>query len=143
MNNLIKAKSILLNGDFTCVICKDDTIYTSALRGVKPLVNWYGEGLNVEGFSAADKVVGKATAFLYVLLGVRAVFAGVISKSALKVLTDNTVRAEYDTLSDYIINRTGDGICPFEKAVNDITEPEEAYKVILEKTKELRVNSTA
>ncbi len=133
MNNLEQAKELLLNNSFTCVICKDDAIYTSTQRGVKPLVNWYKEGLNVKGFSAADKVIGKATAFLYVLLGVESVYAGVTSKSALQVLEENNICVEYEELVDFIINRKGDGVCPFENAVMNTDSPENAYKEILNK----------
>ncbi len=139
MNDLNKATELLLNNNFTCVICKGDTIYTSTNRGVKPLVSWYREGLNFKGFSAADKVIGKATAFLYVLLGVKAVYANVISKSALQVLTENNIYVEYSELTDLIINRRGDGICPFEDAVMNVDSPEKAYKEILNKMMEFNI----
>ncbi len=139
MKDLNKAKSTLLNSDFTCVICKDDDIYTSSFRGVKPLVNWYKEGTDLKGFSAADKVIGKATAFLYVLLGVKAVYANVISKSALQVLEENNIYVEYGKLVDFIINRKGDGICPFEGAVMNTASPKDAYKEILNKMEELNI----
>jgi hypothetical protein len=87
------------------------------LRGVKPLVIWLSSGEDFHGFSAADKVIGKATAFLYVLLGVKAVYASVISEGALDVLTKNGIDTQYGCVVEHIINRAGDGICPFEQAV--------------------------
>ena len=82
MNDLLKAKSILESNGFTCVLCKGDTVHTTTERGVKPLVRWLTEGTQLQGFSAADKVVGKATAYLYCLLGVKAVHSLVMSGAA-------------------------------------------------------------
>ena len=73
MSDLENAKQILLEGGYTCVLCRGKEIYTATARGVRPLVDWLDSGLDLRGFSAADKVVGRATAFLYVLLGVRTV----------------------------------------------------------------------
>jgi len=139
MTDLQKAKELLYKGKYTCVICKDDKVYTSDLRGVKPLVIWYSTSVSFDEFSAADKVVGKATAFLYLLLGVKFVYASVISRSALTLLKENDIVVEYETLVDYIVNRNRDGVCPFEKAVLEIREKTEAYNAIRAKMDELNI----
>lgn len=130
MKDLNKAKELLCAEGYTCVICRGNIIYTSNQRGVKPLVDWFESNENFHDFCAADKVVGKATAFLYVLHRVKAVYANVISKSALQILTENHIGIEYGKLVDNIINRQGNGICPFEAAVLDIVEPMVAYSTI-------------
>ena len=56
----------------TCILQQGERVLTSTQRGVAPLVAWLDAG--EAGCIAADKVVGRAAAFLYVLLGVRAVF---------------------------------------------------------------------
>lgn len=114
-------------------------MYTTALRGVKPLVSWLESGKDFSGFSAADKVVGKATAYLYQLLGVKNVYAQVMSRSALAVLEQGGIGASYQKLVPNIINRKGDGICPFEEAVLDIHNPEEAKKAIDKKMEEMGI----
>ena len=140
MKDLIKAKEILLSGKYTCVLCKENEIFTSEFRGVKPLVKWYAEKTELEGFSAADKVVGKATAFLYALLGVKRVFAKVISLPAKEVLENHGIEVSFNTLVPNIINRAGDGICPFELAVKNATDETEAYKVIRLKMEEMGIS---
>ena len=140
MKDLIKAKEILLSKGYTCVICKENEIFTSEFRGVKPLVKWYAEKTELEGFSAADKVVGKATAFLYVLLGVKRVFAKVISLPAKEVLEGYGIYTEYENLVPNIINRAGDGICPFELAVQDVDDTNESYKIIRLKMEEMGIS---
>ena len=134
-----KARNILQSQNYTCVLCKEKALYATTLRGVKPLVQWLESGTDLQGFSAADKVVGKATAFLYCLLGVKEVYAQVMSEAAFDVLTENGILARYDQLAGHIINRKGDGICPFEAAVLDITEPHAAIIAIRAKLKELGI----
>lgn len=133
------AKELLLAEGYTCVLRRGEQEYVSTLRGVKPLVQWVESDLDLRGFSAADKVVGKATAYLYVLLGIRALYAHVISVSALEVLKAHGIDVEYGTLAEHIINRAGDGICPFEAAVMDIHEPQSAYTAIRTKMRQMNI----
>lgn len=139
MTELDKAKKLLQSRAYTCVLVKDEMFHSSMERGVKPLVQWLHSGERFEGFYAADKVVGKGAAFLYVKLKVKAVYASVMSEPARQVLDEHGIHAEYDTLAEHIINRKGDGLCPFEKAVLDINDPEIAYGVILKKLQEMRL----
>lgn len=137
---LTKAKALLISGQYTCVLCREEMVYTSTMRGVKPLVQWLESGTDMAGFSAADKVVGKATAYLYVLLGVRDIYAHVISEPALAVLRDHGIHTQYETLAENIINRKGDGICPFEAAVMEARDPQTAYAAILDKMKQMNIS---
>ncbi len=140
MNELTNAKNTLISGGYTCVICKGEDVHTSTLRGVKPLVQLIERGESFYGFSAADKVVGCATAFLYVILGVKEIYAAVISQPALEILTSHGICVEYGTKVANIINRAGDGICPFEAAVMSINNPDDAYNAILAKMKEMNIS---
>lgn len=133
MTDLELARAELSAGGYTCVLCRDDVIHTATARGVRPLVDWLDSGLNLRGFSAADKVVGRATAFLYVLLGVKAVHALVMSTPARQALEANGIDAACDREVAGIINRRGDGPCPFENAVLGISDPEEALCAIRKK----------
>ena len=119
-----RVKKQLFEGDYTCVIAKDDEVLTSKARGVKPLLDWLDAGTDLTGGIAADKVIGKAAAFLYVLLDVSYVYAGVISRPALGVFEKYAIECEYDTLVDAIENRTKDGFCPMETTVWNVEEPE-------------------
>lgn len=137
--NLDRAKAILASRGCTCVLCRGEEIHTTTLRGVRPLVQWLESGGDFAHFSAADKVVGKATAYLYQLLGVERVHAQVMSRSALEVLAAAGIGAEYDRLVPNIINRAGDGICPFEAAVLEVHSPEAARTAIYAKMEEMGI----
>ena len=128
--DLIRAQEVLAAEGCTCVLCKDDVFYKSTRRGVAPLLGWLEEGLDVRGFSAADKVVGKATAFLYCLLGVSAVHANVVSDAAAQVLQQHNIPLTWGEKVPAIQNRTGDGLCPMETATRDVTDPADAPAAI-------------
>ena len=137
-NDLQKARQLLDAGDYTCVLHRSGVTHTSTRRGVAPLLHWLDEGTDLQGFSAADRVVGRATAYLYHLLGVKAVFARVMSRPALEVLTQYGIPASWDTLVDAIENRQKNGPCPMEFATRNCTNAEDALAAIREALAELQ-----
>ena len=38
--NLQNARNLLESGDYTCVVCRNDLVYTTSQRGVAPLLHW-------------------------------------------------------------------------------------------------------
>lgn len=130
---LDRAKMLLIKTGCTCVLCGDDVILTDKRRGVRPLLDLLDRNADVAGFSVADKVVGKAAAYLYCLLGIQELYAGVISQPALEVLRRNCIHVEYDQLVPAIRNRAGDGPCPIESAVWEIDDPHLALAAIQKK----------
>ena len=137
MTDVERAKVLLAQGDCTVVLCRDDVIYTDTRRGVAPLLALLDRGEDVSGFAAADKVVGKAAAFLYLRLGVAAVHAAVISTPAHDLLTAHGVAVTYDTRVPAIRNRAGDGFCPMETVTLPLTDSVEAEAAIRKRLAEL------
>lgn len=137
MTDLEHVKQLLIDNGYTCVLAKDSQTVCSTKRGVKPLLELLESGKDYSGFAAADKIVGKAAAFLYVLLDIKKLYAGTISKHALAVLTDHNIETSYDMLVESIRNRTDTGDCPMETAVLEATDPQTAYKEIRKKLEEL------
>lgn len=135
MEDLRKAWQLLESGSYTCVLCRGEITHTSCHRGVRPLMELLGE--DVVGFSAADKVVGKATALLYCLLGIKALWAGVISDAALDVLAAHNIPVQWELRVPQIQNREGTGRCPMEQATEHISDPKDAPAAIRAKLEEL------
>ncbi|MBQ8446346.1 MAG: DUF1893 domain-containing protein [Clostridia bacterium] len=129
-----KALSFLDGGD-TCAIVGDGVVLSSQERGIKPLLAWLTAGENCAGAVAADKVVGKAAAYLYVLLGVAEVHAKVLSETAEKVFLRFGVAYTFEEKVVAIRNRTDTGFCPMEQAVLDVDDPKRAYTVLNERMK--------
>lgn len=132
-----RLKTLLAEGNFTCVLTDGEELVSSTQRGVKPLVEFIESGKNLKGFSAADKVVGKAAALLYALMGISSLYASVISDGALQICGLYGISAEYGVKTRHIINRAGNGICPMEQTVAEISDPKTAFNAIKEKLKSL------
>lgn len=137
MADLERAKILLREGNHACVLCLDEMTFTSDANGIKPLNWWLKDGCRFEGFSAADRVIGRAAAFLYVLLGVKEVYADVLSESAVPVLDRFGISWSYREKVKNIMNRTGDDLCPMEKIALEYEEPEDAYDALKVKIAEL------
>ncbi len=137
MTDLQQAKAILSEGH-TCVLCKDGDVKVSDLRGILPMVTFLRKKTDLSGYSAADKIVGKAAAHLFFLAGVKAVWAEVMSKDALAFLQGKGIETACGTMTDGIVNRKGTGPCPMERAVDGCATSEEAFEKIIKTVRELR-----
>ena len=127
--DLSRAQKLLEQGDYTCVLCKGSNVKFCTARGVRPLVELLDSG-DWSGYSAADKVVGKATAFLYVLLGVQAVYTPVASVAAVRVFKQHNIQLQCNLIVPAIFNRNRTGFCPMETAVHEIEDPQAALHAI-------------
>ncbi len=125
------ARALLIaNKEATLVMVRGDEVYTSTERGVKPLLRMVNEGRSLAGFAVADKVVGKAPALLYAILGPSAVFSPVMSWTGRAVLLAAGIATSYDQLVAHIQNRANDGQCPMDSSVANVYDPYEAVDVL-------------
>ncbi len=138
MRDLSRARTLLQEGGHTCVLCKEDMTYTSDRIGIAPMMEFIDAGYDLCGFCAADRIVGRAAALLFVLAKIHAVYADVISEGAIKVLATHGIKVSYRVKTPYIINRQGNGPCPMERAVADIEDPEQAKRAIRQTMEQLR-----
>lgn len=130
-SNLAKAVKYL-TGDATCVLYRSETdMQISYEKGIRPLVCWLADDADaLQGAVVADRIVGRAAAFLAVYGGARAVYGEVMSEGAAALLEYAGIAYSYKTFTDKIINRKGDGLCPMERAVAGITDPAQAAAVL-------------
>lgn len=137
MKDVEKARNVLIAENKTCVVCKGDVVYSSEKTGIAPMLEFISENVELTGFSVADKIVGKAAALLFVLAGIHQVYGEVMSKGAEAILIQHNIPYTYGTLTSYIINRKGDGICPMEETVKEIEDPRKAFEALCKKRQEL------
>ena len=128
MTDLQLAKSRLA-GHTLCLV-KDGNCIFSDKNGIAPMMGFIEENLDLRGYCAADLVVGKASAMLFVKCGIKEVFAKTLSESGKSVLEAHGVRYEYETLTEKIINRAGTDLCPMEKALVGIYDIEDGYSIL-------------
>jgi len=135
MRDLERAKE-LLKSDVTCSVVRGTEEHVSRLNGIAPMMGFMQENIDMRGAAAADKIVGKAAAFLFIKAGIRTVYAEVLSKPGLDVLQRFGIPVTWNTLTDRIINRSGTDICPMEKCVQEIEDPEKAYNALLQRIRQ-------
>lgn len=138
MDDLSRAKALLQSENCTlALVCGGDEIVRFE-RGVVPLLNLYDAKKDVRSYSAADRVIGKAAAFLYVLLGVKHIYAEVLSEPAEQVLLGHGIHVEAQERVERIVNRAKNGLCPMESATVDIEDPQVALAAIRKQLAALR-----
>lgn len=129
MSNLSTAKA-LLEGH-TLALVSGDKRLVSDKRGISPIIDFIKSGEDLSGCSAADVVVGKAAALMFVKAGIKEVFAKTLSLNAKAVLDGSGIPYVYETLTERIINRDGTDTCPMEKALTGTSDPDKAYEILL------------
>jgi hypothetical protein len=130
MSDLDIAKSTLYEEELTLIIVKNGKVLfetgSHRISGFLGAVEQLGAGL--EGASVADRVAGKAVALLCVYAKIEEVYAEILSRKAKVVFEENGIRHEWKMLVDNILDLNKSGVCPFEKAAANISDPEAAYK---------------
>jgi len=104
-------------------------IFTSKTHGMAPLLEAI-EKIGVSqlaGSLVVDKALGKAAALLVCYIKAKEVYAKIMSVNARKLLTIFKIKYTAEKIIPEIMNKSGTDICPFEKAVLDINDPEEGY----------------
>ena len=129
-----------LDGHSIC-LCRGGEFFTDDGRGISPMMRFISEVRDLSGYSAADVIVGKAAAMLFAKAGIDSVHGRAMSESGKAFLETHGIPCSYDVLTDRIINRKGTDICPMEKTVADIDDPETAYTALAKKIAELRAGS--
>lgn len=120
------------------ITIRDGQIYDSHLRGVAPILNPMKKDIYYfKDAIIVDKVIGKAAAMLLTLSKVRYVYAYVISESAIEIFNQYHISYDYTKRVPYIINRSKDGMCPMEQAVNNITNLNMAFEILKDKQKDM------
>lgn len=125
----------------TLALCKAGEVVTSDLKGISPMLSLLGEGRDLSGFSAADLVVGKAAAMLFVKANVKAVFAKTLSIAGRDYLDQHGIPVTFEALTERIINREQTDVCPMERAVVDTDDVDEGCRILQITLNEVRRKS--
>lgn len=122
-----------------CIQQKNALVLKKFGRGIEPVLSTYLS--NPAFFADAcvyDTIVGKAAASIFVLGNVKGVYGETMSDAAAEMLEAHGIAVLYKTRTEQIINRRGDGLCPFEQAVLDVVKPEDCLPVIIETMQKLK-----
>lgn len=130
MQDLERARSRLKERDLSLVVVKNERLlFETESHGIKGFLEAV-DLLDKEliGSSIADRIVGRAVAFLCAYSRVSAVFAVTMSREGARVLEDGKIYYQFEKCVPNILNQKRSDICPFEKLAITFTSPEEAYK---------------
>jgi Domain of unknown function (DUF1893) len=133
-SDLDVAKGRLTEEGLTLVVVENlKVVFRSRRRGVNSFLEAIDRlGDRLEDSSVADKVVGKAVALLCIYSHVRSVYGEILSRAAKAFLEENSVHVESGVIVNDILNVDKTGFCPFERLVNEIRDPEAAYRKLME-----------
>lgn len=128
------AKSVLKEENLTCVMVRNGRVcYTSLDKGLRPLLfPLIHDESSIKDVVLADKVIGKAAALLALYGGIKEIYAEVISTAGKKLLEEKGLPIEFDKEVEYIKNLSSTDMCPMEKLVEDIDDPQRAFEEIVE-----------
>jgi len=131
MSDLEISKAELYEEELTLVIVKNgEVLFKTKSHRIGGLLDAVEQlGGKLEGSSLADRVVGKAVALLCVYAEVKEVYAAVLSRKAQAVLKRRHIGVQWGELTEKVLDVNKSGMCPFEKAAENISEPQEAYRV--------------
>lgn len=133
-----RATAMVKNGEATCVVVRDNKIISKAsARGISHIIDLYDNGILKDSF-VADSIVGKAAAMIFALAGVKECYGKTVSRSAASYLAKNNITITCGETTQYIENRSGDGMCPMEETVKDVYNSKEALDLLRKKVRELR-----
>lgn len=135
ISGLTLARDILETSDNSVVVIKNGQVICKKKDpGIKPILEAIEElGDKIHGSIIGDRILGKASALLCIYSKAKAVYSPQATKTAIALMLINGVPSQADVLIPRIDNRDGTDMCPFEKMLESISSPEEAYKILKEK----------
>ena len=132
----------LLDENTTLALVKGDVIIRRKGKGVSSAVELINNSVDLNGFIAVDTVVGKALSILFLKLGIKEVYALLISENAYTYLMRHGVKVTYKTITPSILNRDKSDLCPMEKLSLSLDDYDDGYKVIVERFNKMFKNQT-
>ena len=135
ISSLELARDVIQTSDYSVVMIKNSQIICKKKgKGIRPILEAIEElGETAHGCIVGDRILGKASALLCLYSKAKAVYSPQATKTAIALLLIGGVPSQADCLISHIKNRGGTGMCPFEKMLENISSPEEAYEILKEK----------
>ncbi|MEE8565114.1 MAG: DUF1893 domain-containing protein [Candidatus Thermoplasmatota archaeon] len=132
INDMNLARNSILKSNNSVVVVKNGILLAkksgNGLRPILELINEFEK--DIQGSVIGDKILGKASALLCVYCGVKGVYSPQSTKSAIAILLKNSIPSQIDRIIPFIQNKDGNDICPFERMIENIESPIDAYKIL-------------
>jgi len=130
-------------GNSLMIYKQGELIFESDLKGIRPHLKAIDElGEKLEGSLMVDKILGRAAAFLVVYSRAAEAMAVIVSTPGKMVMEKYSLKFSYREEVPHIKLENGVIYCPFERMVQDIDDPDEAYRAIVEKMRSFEDSSS-
>jgi hypothetical protein len=121
-----------------------ELFFESDLKGIRPHLKAINElGSELEGTLMVDKILGRAAAFLVIYSKAGEAISAVLSTPGKQVLDKYGLKYSYREEVPHIKLENGVIYCPFERMVQGIDDPVEAYEAIVEKMNSFKDSSSS
>lgn len=128
------ARKVMLSENYSYVIIKDGKILKfNRETGIKPVLSIIDEmGDDLEGTVVGERIIGKASAFLWRYSKIRGVYSPQATKTAIAILIIGGIPCQADEMIPFIAENNYDNSYFYEEMLQNIESPEEAYKILKE-----------
>lgn len=132
------AQRYLAESKASIVAIKDQRILGERKEfGLRPFLELIDEmGPALSECVVGDRILGRASALLCRYSKVRGVYSPTGTKTAIALLIMGGIACQVDSLVPFITNIDGNDMCPFEKLLQDVDDPQQAYDLLYEKLME-------
>lgn len=128
-----KMLDLLNEKDISLIVWNNDSLSEYNQIGVKDLLYLVqNEPERLKDAIVADKVIGKGSASLMILGGVKEVYTNAVSIPARKFLEQAGIKLFAKEDIPMIINRDRTGQCPLETRLNEVTNPQDCLPIIID-----------
>jgi hypothetical protein len=129
------ARKVITSEDVSIVVVKYNKIWKKKKEhGLKPLLDVIDEiGEELQGAIIGDKILGRASSLLCRYAQVAGVYSPQGTKTGIALLIMGGIPCQIDRMIPKIQNKDGSDLCPFEKMLDGITEPDKAYNILKNK----------
>ena len=131
-------------GNSLMIYKEGELFFESDLKGIRPHLKAINElGSELEGTLMVDKILGRAAAFLVIYSKAGEAISAVLSTPGKQVLDKYGLKYSYREEVPHIKLENGVIYCPFERMVQGIDDPVEAYTAIVEKMNSFKTSSSS
>ena len=134
------ARRMISEGKADCVVIRGGRVFSERGRGVSPLLEFHDhrEAGFLKGAIIVDKVIGRAAAAIAASGGAKRVHGETMSEDARTYLEGRGIRVTYGTLVPRILNADRSDLCPLEKSVEGLDDPEQMLTALRKRIEELK-----
>jgi len=126
------ARSTLSSEEYSIVLIRDEKILKYkreiGIRSILELIEEIGD--EIKEMVVGDRILGKASAFLWRYSKIRGIYSPQATKTAIAILIIGGIPCQADEMIPFIVNNNSNYLSSFEKMLQNVESPEEAYKIL-------------